>query len=224
MATGDIPYGPDPASIGKRSATRYRTEDAVVRHWDRVLIENNRVYTWRGTGSTFRIVGSAALNQPLWSIENTAGSAVIVSLDKLRIFSAQTVANTTHPPWYYINRLTSMPTGGTTFTKIAADSTDASSAANVTIRQGASADGTNSAITATPSGSRIAAGIGNQLYTAVGTYQSVALDLLGATPAGELILNAGQAYVVYVTTSLAADNLATRSFLLDFAWSEYTTF
>lgn len=228
MSNSFIPYGPDPATIARRNASSKlnETRDGATADFfrDEVHVVPRRIYTFRGAGSAFRVPGSAALNQPIWSIENTSGSAVIVSLTALRVFSAQTVANLTHPPWYFMHRTTTMPTGGTAATKVAYDSTYTTSAANVIIRQGASADGTISAITAAVSGGRIATAIGSQLYTAVGTLQPQPVRMLEACPDEELILQAGQAYVLYVTTAAAADNLATRSFLVDFSWEEFTTF
>lgn len=226
MATDNIPYPVDPATVGRRTATRSRTEDSVTKQWDRVIVEDNRVRSFRAVGATFRIPGSAATPQNLWTIENTTGSAVAVALRRLHVVTAQTVANLTHPPWFALFRLSTLPSGGATMTKTHPDGRSAdTSANNVVIRQGASADGTASAITATAAGARLATAIGGQLYTAVGALQPVTADLLeNVTDEGELVLAAGQALLLQAMTAAAADNIATRSYLVDFAFEEFQEF
>lgn len=226
MATDNIPYGPDPATIGRRTATRSRTEDNVVKQFDRVLVEDNRIRSFRGVGATFRIPGSGATPQNLWSIENATGSTVAVALRKLLVVTAQTVANATHPPWFALTRITALPTGGTPMGKAHPDGRSAeASSASVVVRQGASADGTASAITATAAGTRFATEMGGQLYTAAGVLQPLTADLLeNVTNEGELILGPGQAYLLQAITAAAADNIATRSYLVDFAFEEFQDF
>ena len=230
MPTDNMPYPTDPPSVGRRGATRSRTEDGVTKHWDRVLVEDDKVRSFSGVGATFRIPGSAALAQPLWSIENTSGSAVLVGLRRLFVGVAQSAANTTHPPWLYLFRTNVMPTGGTPIPKVNPDGSSAqASAGNVTVRQGASADGTISAITAPLVVPRLATVFGSQLYTAVGHAEPQRLDMLAAVSDdalehGDLVLAAGQALVLHVTAAAAADNIATRSFLVDYAFNEFTYF
>lgn len=225
MPTDNIPYPQDPSAIGRRGATRSRTEDAVTKHWDRVIVEDERIRTFKGVGATFRIPGSAATPQNLWSIYNTTGSSIIVALKELWVTSAQTVANLTHPPWYTLTRITTAPTGGTAFTKTPVDTRDAASAANVEVRGGASVDGTAATITATAAGQRLASAHGNQLYTAVGVLQAMRIDILAAVANDfPLLLQANQGFLLQVNTAAAADNLATRSHIVDCAWTEFTEF
>lgn len=225
MATDQFLYPADPSPVGRRAATRSRTEDGVLKHWQRVIVEEAQVESFHGIGSTFRIPGSQALAQPLWSIENTTGSAVIVEIKELQVATAQSVANTTMPPWFYLFRTTTMPTGGTQFTKTSVDSRDSASAANVIVRGGASADGTISAITAPFVAPRLFSNFGGQLYTAVGVYQSLPVDVIPSQAVGHpLLLQAGQAYVLHVTAALAADNIAARSFIVSCRWNEFTEF
>ncbi len=233
MAKDSLWNPADPGVPGRKEASYTTTETSpegsVVKHLPRVVVEDDMLRSFVGVGATFRIPGSAALAQPLWSIENTTGSAVLVGLRRLFVGIAQSAANLTHPPWFYLFRTTTMPTGGTAITKSSPDSriAFASSAASVAIKQGASADGVISAITAPIVLPRLSSMFGSQLYTAVGHAEPLRLDMLSgisdqALEHGHLILGAGQALVLHVTTAAAADNIATRSFIVDFAWSEFT--
>lgn len=234
MPDSYIPYGADPGTVGRRQATVKRTEtrDGTTAEFNRdvVVLDDRRARTFKGVGATFRIIGSAAIPQPLWSIENTTGSAVAVALRRLYVGVTQTAANLTHPPWFYLFRTSTMPTGGTTMTKTHPDGRSAeTSAGNVIVRSGASADATLSAITAPFAGARLATLFGSQLYTAVGQGTPLRLDMLAgvadeAMEYGWLVLGAGQAYVLHVTAAAAADNIAARSFVVDFAWSEFTDY
>lgn len=236
MGDSFIPYGSDPATVGRRSAASSRSETrdgaTATFYRDEVHIVDRKGRTFNGVGATFRIPGSAATPQPLWSIENTTGSTVRVELSRLVVGVAQTGANTTMPPWFYLFRTTTMPTGGQTIYKMHPDGSSAqTSVANVTIRQGASADGSlaTSALTAAFVAPRLSTMFGSQLYTAVGHSTPLRFDLLAGVSNdplehGELVLAAGQALVLHVATAAAADNIATRSFLVDFAWNEHTLY
>lgn len=231
MPDSFIPYGADPLTPGRRQATAKRPSAARdgttdTFHHDLVIVDERRIKTFRGIGATFAIPGSAALAQPLWSIENTTGSAVIVSVERLFIWSFAGAASATIfiPPWAYTFRTTTMPTGGTAFTKISADTGDSGSAANVTVRQGASADGTASAITAALVAPRLTQGHVSHWASMVGLAQPVPTNLLEGTPNNEILVRAGQALVVHANANAAADNATTRRWFLDFAWEEFTEF
>lgn len=231
MPDSFIPYAADPATVGRRQATvkRSETRDGVTADFqrDEVIVTDRRVRTFRGTGSTFRTPGNAATPQNIWSIENAAaaGSGLVVSLRDLFIMSAQVTANATMPPWLTLFRTTTLPTGGITFTKVSKDTRDAASNAGVVIRQTVSADGgAATAITAAFVAPRLATRIASQLYTAVGVYQSEPQDMLVGIPDDELLLQPGQAYVLSVNTAAAADNIAGRSFWVDFGWTEFSEY
>lgn len=226
MANSDIPYGPDPVVVGRRSATKSRVEDSVTRHWERVIPEDNRLRTFRGAGATFAIPGNGALAQPIWSLENTSGSGVIVAVRDLFIWSFAGAASATIfiAPSAYTFRTTVMPTGGTTFTKVSKDTRDSGSAANVIVRQGASADGTASAITAPFVAPRITQRPVSHWATMVGFAQPIPADMLESTVDNEILLQPAQALVVHANANVAADNAATRRWFVDFAWEEFTEF
>ncbi len=230
MPDSFIPYGADPGTIGRRQATAKRnmTRDGVLAdyNFDEVVIIDRRLPTFRGAGGTFAIPGSAALAQPLWSIENTTGSGVIVAVRDLFVwgYAGAAVATIFISPWAYTFRTTVMPTGGTAFTKASKDSRDTGSAANVTVRQGASADGTISAIVAPFVAPRMTHAPVSQYLSAVGFAQAVKGDLLEATVDNEILVQPGQALVIAAGANAAADNAATRRWFVDFSWQEFSEF
>ncbi len=230
MPDSFIPYGPDPATSPRKDATAKRTEtrDGVSAEYHRseVLIARRRITTFRGRVSTFRTIGAGATPQNLFTIENATGSPVLVALRLLRIWSHQVTASAVLPPWFSLSRLTTLPTGGTTMSKVSVDPRDAASNANVVLRQATTADGAAlTAITAT-AGVRQATGIAVQLYTAAAGLQPQNTDIVSweVPDDFELMLGAGQAYLVQVITAAAADNIAGRSFHITCAWEEYTEY
>lgn len=234
MPKSFVPYGTDPPSPGRRSATMKgpsETRDSVTAQfeYDEVIVRDHKIRSFKGAGASFRIPGNAALAQPLWSIENTSGSAVSVAIRRLQVTMAQSIANTTHAPWFYLFRTTVMPTGGTVMTKANPDGRSSqTSAANVIVRQGASVDGTATpAIVAPVVLPRLASMHGSNMGTNVGQITPLRNDMLAGLADepqehGELILGPAQAYVLHVTHAAAADNLTTKSYIVDFAWSEFT--
>lgn len=226
MANDNLIYPADPSPAGRRAATRSRTEDAVTKHWLRTITEDERIRTFRGAGATFAIPGSAALAQPLWSIENVTGSGVIVAVRDLYVWSFAGAASATIfiLPWAYTFRTTVMPTGGTTFTKVSKDSRDSGSNANVIVRQGASADGTASAITAPLVAPRLTQRPMSSWASMVGFAQPVVADMLESMVQNEHVLQPGQALVVHGTAAAAADNATTRRWFVDFSWEEFTEY
>lgn len=228
MPDSYIPYGADPGTVGRRQSTvkRNETRDSVTAdfHRDEVIAIDRRLRTFRGAGATFAIPGTAALAQPLWSIENTTGSAVIVAVKDLFVWSFAGAASATIIvlPWAYTFRTTTMPTGGTTFTKVSQDTRDSGSASNVIVRQGASADGTGSAITAALVAPRLTQRPVTSWATMVGFAQPLPTDLLESTVNNELLIQAGQAIVVHANANAAGDNATTRRWFVDFSWEEFT--
>lgn len=230
MPDSFIPYGSDPATIGRRQATAKRTmtRDSVTSefHYDEVTLVDRRVPTFRGAGATFAIPGNAALAQPLWSIENPLSTGIIVAVRDLFVWSFAGAASATifTPPWAYTFRTTTMPTGGTTFTKASKDSRDSGSHASVIARQGASADGTASVITAPFVAPRLTQRPVSTWASMVGFANHEAQDLLESTVDNEILLQPGQALVVHGNAMAAADNAATRRWFVDFSWQEFTEF
>lgn len=184
-----------------------------------------RIASFQGVGATFRIVGNAATPQNLWTLENATGSTVFVALKTLDIVMHQSGASVVLPPWFSLTRISTVPTGGTAITKTAIDTGDGTtSSGSVTSRGAASADGIASAITATAAGQRLASASSVQLYTAVGlSGNPEEIDVLKHVPKDwVLVLRAGQSFLLQIIAAAAADNIATRSMHVNFAWEEFT--
>lgn len=217
MADSFVPYGSDPGTVGRRAATvkRTMTRDGVTAdfHHDEVIVADRRIRTFRGAGATFRIPGTAAL-QNLFTIENAAGSSVLVALRHVRLWVVGTaaVANLVTPSVY---RITTLPTGGTTFTKTSVDSRESSNA-SVVLRGAASADGTASAITATVGGGRLASALLPTMVTS-GVFPAAPVDIVHHSDY-DYVLNAGQAYLLVNITASAT----TMHYVVDVEWDEFT--
>lgn len=220
MADSFIPYGADPGTVGRRAATAKRnmTRDTVTAdfHHDEVVVVERKIITFRGAGATFRIAGLASTPHNLWSIENAAGSTVLVALRYLNMYTVATAASATlvTPALF---RITTLPTGGTTFTKTSKDSRETSNA-SVAVRGASSADGTASAITATAAGQRLTSALQPTMVTS-GVYTALGKDLIMAEEY-PYILNAGQAYLLQNITASAV----TVHYVVECAWEEFTEF
>lgn len=225
MATDKLILPSDPSPAGRYEATRSKTEDAITKHFPRIITEPARTITFRGIYGSFRVPGSAATPQNLLTISNASGSTVLVGLRELRVWTMPTVATiTVVPPILSLYRITSVPSGGTAATKTSLDSREAASNASVTIRGPASADGTATAITATAAGQRLSAEYAAHQY-ALGLLHPIATDVLAAIPVEyPLIMAAGDSYLLQLTTAAAADNVATRHFVVECMWEEFSEF
>ena len=214
-------------SSGKKLRTRERVIGANTIEEQYVLAypPHDRVASYRGMVAGFAVPGSAATPQNIWSIENASASTVNVALRDLSVGVASTAVGTARDPILALYRITAMPTGGTVLTKVGTDTTpDAGTgSASVIVRSGASADGTASAITATAAGGRIWAEYANRLHTLAGQTMTGPIELTSQIfEEAPLILRPGQAFILQVITAAAADNIATRLFLVSAAWEEFT--
>jgi hypothetical protein len=148
---GERPVGVTDVASGAGVA-QFRTREqtiggeAVVEQY--LIPISDRVRSFQGMATTFRIPGSGAAAQNLLSIFNAAGSAVLVAVRWFQIELDYTT-NSTTMRFFATTRITTAPTGGTALSKVAFDTAESSSS-SVTLLGGASADGTASAITATP--------------------------------------------------------------------------
>lgn len=90
MATDNIPYPADPGTIGRREATRSKTEDAVTKQWPRVIVEDNRTRSGVYYGSPAIITVQASAHGAgagfFWLI-NPVGSTVVVAVRRMRFAS-----------------------------------------------------------------------------------------------------------------------------------------
>jgi hypothetical protein len=172
--------------------------------------------------ATFRIPGSAATPQNLFSIFNS-GTAKVVRIRRLVMQMDATAVLTGVMPIIKTSRITSAPTGGATPAKVRWDTGVADSNANVVARGAASADGTGSAITAT-AGDIMWQQYGMRLHTAVGQVLGLDNNILSAiTEAYPVVLRENQGVLVQVVAAAGASNPATNFYFVQCAWDEADT-
>lgn len=196
--------------------------------WDRLKSKNGRLgvdtdsarnVTFKGAVGSFRILGAAALLHNLFSIENAAGSTVLVKVTGLDVKMDATAVLVAVVPFIKLSRPTASPTGGTVLNKANRDTALASNASVVVRGANASDGGAATAITATQGAMFKAAG-GFRLHTAVG---QVLVDGSSLLPLGEpIILRAGEALLAVVDAAVATSNPATNHWQVGVAWEEYT--
>jgi hypothetical protein len=188
-----------------------------------VIPISQRSISFAGTAAAFRTLGNAASPQNLFSIENGAGSGVIVGVSKLSIEMASTVANLAVPCEFKTSRSTALPTGGTTLTKVAVD-TSLTSVSSVVLRGATASDGgAATAITAT-AGAMMWHQYANLGWTLVGQYLPDDYNMLPEDVANVdwFTLRAGEAFLVQCVNVTAGNNLATNHYSVKVAWFEYS--
>jgi hypothetical protein len=208
-----------PNSSGLKMRTRQRTVGANTVEEQYVIPIGERVVSFEGAIGTFRVPGSAATPQNLLSVENTAGSAVLLGIRRIAV-DVQVSATTAAMINTYIRlfRGTTVPTGGTTHTKHSFDSTE-SSAANVVVRGPASADGTATAITyALPSGNPMREQALPGIMTGVGQWLTDDLDMW-KYDYPPLILRAGESILVAATAVAIPAHIHLTTKII---WEEFT--
>lgn len=176
--------------------------------------------TFKGCASSFRTLGSAATPHNLFSIENTAGSAVVVSVRRLIVQMDATAVLTAVMPQVKVSRPTAIPSGGTTLNKGSFDLT-LTSAANVIIRGATASDGgVATAITAT-AGDTLWQQYCMRLHTAVGQVlanDNPVLPLYCDTQ--PLLLAAGESILVQIVATAGSSNPATNHWFAQVMWEE----
>lgn len=191
-----------------------------------VDIDSERVVSYYGRGSTFRMPGRAGTTgQKIFSLFNAAGSSVLVDIERLTVDTVATVvkAVTVLPPVIRMYRVTAAPTNGTAVTKVARD-TAQSSSASVTVLQDASADGTSSAsaLAATLATGNFASQVfAPRLITAAG-YEMLDTFAFLEGENQKLTLRASEGIVIMLDYTAATQNPITDMWLVDCKWTEYT--
>jgi hypothetical protein len=182
-----------------------------------------RLTLFDGLVAGFRTLGTAAVPQNLFSIENGASSTVLVAVKRLAIEMDATAALLTVAPEFVVTRPTAIPTGGTAMTKVGQD-TALTSNANVVIRAGTASDGgAATAITATAGTGRLWHQFQMRMATQVGQVPGEDMNLLPMLVENDpMILRANQALLVQVIGT-AASNAATNHYVCKVAWEEFKT-
>jgi hypothetical protein len=188
-----------------------------------VVPMSNRSVSFCGHAATWRTVGSAGSPQILFSIENQAGSAVIVGVSKLTVEMDATAVLTAVGADLETYRPTSIATAGVTLTKYAID-TSLTSSASVVLRGMATAHGTNStAITAAspatnPAWHQFASRQQAAGVTVPDDYNMLPSDIADVD---WVPIRAGESLAVRVVGD-ATRNPATNHYVVKCAWFEYT--
>lgn len=148
------------SAIGGQQFRVYQRGSTTAAGGDQYVVPVfDRVTSFAGRAASFRIPGNAAVSQTLVTLHNATGSTVLINVNRVLVDVTSTAVKATalvQPPVIRIYRITALPTGGAAMNKVGFDSTQTSSA-SVTCLQGASADRTGVAITATvPTTTRMA--------------------------------------------------------------------
>jgi hypothetical protein len=189
-----------------------------------VVPMSNRSVSFCGCAATWRTLGSAASPQPLFSIENQAGSAVIVGVSKLTVEMDTTVALLTLAAEFQTYRPTSIASGGTVLTKGSID-TALTSNASVVLRGATASDGgAATAITAAaPATNPMWHQYAARANTLVATMVPDDYNMLPADIADVdwVPVRAGESLAVRVIGT-ATNNPATNHYVVKCAFFEYT--
>ncbi len=182
----------------------------------------HNVETFRGIASTFRTLGSAAVPQNIFTIENLTGSGKLVYIRKLYLLTDMTVALLTVACQVDVSRTTAIPSGVTVLTKTALD-TILSSNANIILRGATASDGgAATAITATAAAGYLFRQFIPRQATAVGQIQQAfPMELIPVVilETDSMMLRENQAIVVQITGT-AASNAATNHYIIVVVWDE----
>jgi hypothetical protein len=172
--------------------------------------------------ATFRIPGNAATTHNLFSIFNS-GTNRVVRVRRLVMQMDATAVLTAVMPIVKTSRITTAPTGGAVVPQVQWDTALATSHADVVCRGGASADGTASAITATP-GDVLWQQYGMRLHTAVGQVLGIDNNVLTSiTENNPVVLRQNQGLLVQVVAAATTSNPNTNHWFVQCAWDEQTT-
>ncbi len=177
-----------------------------------IVLDDRALTIWQGGCGSFRTPGSGAAGQKLASLWNAVGSGVVVIVDYAgMIMDYTTNSGTVRAVSWSI--ITTAPTGGTILTPVPFDTTSGAQSADVTARGGSSADGTASALTATP-GDHLRRGFHWHANTAVQQY----LTELDKRAGKRIHLREGEGLLCTISDTSSAS----ASHIVNFDWREVT--
>jgi hypothetical protein len=171
------------------------------------------------SSATFRILGTAATPQNLFTIENIDATK-LVTIRRLTVQVDATALLVSVMPQVKTSRATAVPTGGTVIAKAQFDTANASNA-NTIVRGGNASDGgVATAITAT-AGTTIWQQYTMRMHTLAGQVLGPDNNILPAlVETNDLILRQNQALLVQVVASAGASNPATNNWFVNIVWEE----
>lgn len=178
---------------------------------------------YTGIVTTFRTLGNAATAHTIFSLENTAGSARIVTVRRLTVQLDATALLTAVMPQVKCHRHSTLPGGGTALTKGTFD-TAQSSVANVVARGATASDGGGAtAITGTP-GTVQWQQYCMRMHSVAGQVlapDNNVLPLLIDNPSNpSFLLRAAEALYVNVVAAVGTSNPATNHWFVSCVWEE----
>ncbi len=186
-----------------------------------VVPVKNRVVSAQMNVSAFRTLGAAALLHNVFSIENQAGSTVLVAVRRIAVLLDATTALNAVAPIVKVSRPAALPTGGTVLGKVPADTEQPSNASVVCRGANAADGGAATAITAT-AGTTLWSQYTMRMHTLVG---QVVMDDNAGIPAlsadDPIILRPGEALLVQVVAAVATANPATNHWVINSVFEEY---
>ena len=202
--------------------TRQRTVGGSSVEEQYVIVQPERVASYKGIVSSFRTLGSAATPQNLFTASNTTGSSVILAIRRLVIQMDATAVLTAVAPQFKVSRATGAPTGGTALSKVAFDSS-LSSSANVSFLGATASDGgAATAITAT-AGSTGWQQFAFRLHTAVGQVLIPDETLVPVLCADDPIyLRADEHLLVQLVATAGTSNPTTNHYVVQCMFEEFT--
>lgn len=200
--------------------------NAVDRMGQIYLNPDNLRLVYRGRTGTFRSPGIAGTaGQKLLAIHNATGSSTTVRIKRIIIDMYATVvkAVTVAPPVVRVWRFTAVPTNGNALTKSKIGGGGATDS-NVTVWQGASADGTSSGTALTislPAGAIVDQAFPERIITAAGS-AGIKSPLIFEYPNG-IDLPALTGISVFLDYATATFNPITDMWVASIEWEEFLT-
>jgi hypothetical protein len=187
-------------------------------HRQIVVPEPRRIVIGRVAVGAFRVIGSAASPQNLMAIENDSVDGNIMVIRNLTCEADTTAALAAVASIVSTSRVaTSGISGGTSLNKVLVD-TAGTTDANVRVLGGASADGTNSTITAT-AGAHLKRAFVPRMHTLAGQNLSPAQPLLPESCLQDgYPLRPGEGLLVQLTNPTGSNNAATYHYVLNVEW------
>lgn len=210
----------------------YRRGAGTGDPWHQYVVPvRDRISSFKGRGSSFRVPSRAAVTQNVLTIFNTSAT-VVVSVNRMLfdMYSLVPAAATVHPPIVRVSRIAAAATGGTAVAKAAMDTAGTSDAA-VAVLADASADGTSSGTSLTATlGATLTQEIGPRLINVgTGTANALATELADrmtffhGDPDVVLRQNQGLAlHLVWQAAPAAGAAAAGHHFTAVVDWEEYT--
>lgn len=198
---------------------RQRTVGGSAVEEQYVVLQDERVVSWEGAASTFRIPGSGAAGQKIATLFNKTGSGVLVAVRELELVMDY-ITNSGTVRFMGTSVIATSPTTGTVMTPMGFDTAQTQNT-SVEFRGGASADGTANAITATPGTIGWRQGHWHA-PTAVGQYLSSDLADANMIPVlcddDPIILREGEGLLVHIIDASSTS----ASYVLNALWTEFT--